>query len=226
GAEFGYSNTNYLLAGLVIERVTKRPVEREVNERVIRPLGLRDTAFPTGAPGIPAGSSRGYIAPAEAGGAWEDGTDYDPSWAGAAGAMTSTARDLARFWRALLGGELLEPEQLDEMLTTTDASSYFGPGVDYGLGIYSQETPCGVSWGHGGDTPDFTYRPYTSRDGSRQFSLVVNAQPSPTITDVEELGRASQELFLEGFCGGATPDADRRLPLPGDLAERGRSARL
>ncbi|MGL5818973.1 MAG: serine hydrolase domain-containing protein [Phycicoccus sp.] len=201
GTEFGYSNTNYLLAGLLVERITRRAIEVEVTEHVIRPLGLRDTVFPTAAPGVPTGASRGYVAPAEKGGAWTDATDYDPSWAGAAGAMTSTAPDMARFYRELLGGRLMSSEQLGEMLETTDASSYFGQPTQYGLGIFAQETPCGTAWGHGGDTPDFTFRPYSSRDGSRQLLVAINAQPAPTITDLDALNAASKKVVERGFCG-------------------------
>ena len=64
-----------------------------------------------------------------------DVTKMDPSWAWAAGAMVSTTADLAHFYQALLGGQLLDPEQLRAMQTTVDASQQFGHGARYGLGL-------------------------------------------------------------------------------------------
>jgi D-alanyl-D-alanine carboxypeptidase len=65
----------------------------------------------------------------------------DTSWAWAAGAMVSTTADLARFYQALLGGQLLPPELLTQMRTTVDASQ-LGHGIRYGLGL---EVPAGLS---------------------------------------------------------------------------------
>jgi CubicO group peptidase (beta-lactamase class C family) len=80
-----------------------------------------------------------------------DVTEMDTSWAWAAGAMVSTTADLARFYQALLGGQLLAPELLKQMRTTVDASQP-GRGMRYGLGL---EVCCGTDAGRScGGTPD------------------------------------------------------------------------
>src|SRR6185503_10742750 len=95
-----YSNTNYLVAGLIVEAVTHRPLGDVLRERIFRPLGLRHTAFAlTGAkPRL-------------------DVTALTPySWA--AGAIVSTTGDVAAFYRALLGGDVVSRPLLHAMLTT------------------------------------------------------------------------------------------------------------
>ncbi len=117
GAGWHYSNTNYVLLGLVIEQVTGRPLAAELERRLIRPLGLRDTSYDESArvPGL---------AP---------GPPQNTSWAGASGALVSTAHDLARFYRALLSGRVLAPAQLAAMKTRDPVA---GP---YGLGLFTRD---------------------------------------------------------------------------------------
>src|SRR4029450_13320497 len=81
-----------------------------------------------------------------------DVTQANPSWAGAAGAMISSAADRARFYQALLGGRLLGPELLKAMQTTVDASEQYGPAAGYGLGLMRLAVGCGgPGWGAGGE---------------------------------------------------------------------------
>ncbi|CAM5692588.1 Putative D-alanyl-D-alanine carboxypeptidase [Streptomyces alboniger] len=103
GEGWAYSNTNYVLAGLLVEKVTGHPLADELDRRVIGPLGLRHTYFP--APGdatIRGPHPKGYDR--DAAGTPVDVTEYDPSWGWAAGQMISTNSDLNRFYGALLGG--------------------------------------------------------------------------------------------------------------------------
>jgi D-alanyl-D-alanine carboxypeptidase len=111
---WAYSNTDYTLLGLLVERVTGHRLERELARRIVRPLRLRDTSFPVRSPAIPGRHARGYSLGED--GRLHDVTRYSPSGAWAAGNGVSTLRDLERFQRALLGGRLLRPAQLREML--------------------------------------------------------------------------------------------------------------
>jgi D-alanyl-D-alanine carboxypeptidase len=160
GADFHYSNTNYVLLGLVVERVTGRPLERELERRIIRPLGLRDTRYDEG-PRV-RGVAPGFVER-------ENVTVQDTSWAGAAGALVSTARDLERFYRALLSGRLLPPAQLAEMKTRDPAA---GP---YGLGLFTVRVSCGEFWGHDGSVPGYLAHAYTN--GRRSVVVLVNRHP-------------------------------------------------
>ncbi|MFD4657476.1 serine hydrolase domain-containing protein [Kitasatospora sp. NPDC058444] len=181
GTEWSYSNTNYVLAGLLIEKVTGRPFAEQVTKRVIDRVGLRHTYFPAaGEEGIREAHPHGYHAP-PTGGPLTDVTELDASWAWAAGDAVSTPSDLNRFFSALLGGRLLAPAQLAEMKTTVKVPDHPGaaPGLEYGLGLFRRPLSCGgASWGHGGATPGFHSLPGVTEDG-RAATVVVTANLVP-----------------------------------------------
>ncbi|MFJ9843365.1 serine hydrolase domain-containing protein [Kitasatospora sp. NPDC101155] len=175
GARWEYSNTNYLVAGLIIQKVTGRPLGEEVNQRIVDRIGLRHTYFPT--PGdmtIHEAHPEGYNQDAD--GSFHDYTELDPSWGWAAGAVVSTNSDIVRFYTALLGGRLLPAAQLAEMRTTVPADEV-GPGVRYGLGLMSTPLSCGgVFWGHGGTIPGY-YTAGGATDDGRAVNLAVTMIP-------------------------------------------------
>lgn len=177
GTKWKYSNTNYVLAGLIIQRVTGRPLAEEMDQRIIKRIGLRHTSFP--APGdrtIREPHPQGYYRDS-AGAPLRDVTDMDPSWGWAAGQMISTNSDLNRFFTALLAGRLLPAAQLAQMRTTVPAA-YFGSGARYGLGLVSRRLSCGgVYWGHGGSLPGYETRGGATDDG-RAAHLAVTMQPA------------------------------------------------
>jgi D-alanyl-D-alanine carboxypeptidase len=144
-----------VLLGLVIERVTGRPLVKELQRRLLRPLGLRDTSLDE-SPRIPG------LAPS---------APQNTSWAGASGALVSTARDLARFYHALLSGRVLKSAQLAAMKTTDPVAG------DYGLGLFTVPASCGPAWGHNGAVPGFVAHAYASPDGARQVVVLVNGEP-------------------------------------------------
>ncbi|MEU3776632.1 serine hydrolase domain-containing protein [Streptomyces sp. NPDC032472] len=178
GAKWAYSNTNYVLAGLIVQEVTGRPLAEEMDRRIIRRLGLRHTSFP--APGevtLRAPHPHGYDRDA-ADGPLRDVTDMDPSWAWAAGQIVSTNSDLNRFFSALIAGRLLPAAQLDQMRTTVPAGHPFGSGARYGLGLVSTPLSCGgVAWGHGGSFPGYETRGGVT-GGGRAAHVAVTARPS------------------------------------------------
>ncbi|GAA3014802.1 serine hydrolase domain-containing protein [Streptomyces lactacystinicus] len=167
GQGWHYSNTNYLLAGLLIEKVTGRPWQREVEQRILRPLGLHDTTMPGLSPLLPGPHAHGYVKLSTGP---VDVTELNPSVMGAAGQGISSAADLNRFIAALLDGRLLRPAELAEMTRTADA----GPGRGYGLGLARFDTPCGVFWGHSGDLPGYSTMAAGTADGRRQLALSHN----------------------------------------------------
>ncbi|MGW7252400.1 serine hydrolase domain-containing protein [Streptomyces decoyicus] len=177
GKKWEYSNTNYVLAGLIIQKVTGRPLAKEMERRVIQRIGLRHTYFP--APGdmtIREPHPQGYYRDA-AGAPLRDITEMDPSWGWAAGQMISTNSDLNQFFTALLAGRLLPAAQLAQMRTTVPAP-YFGSGARYGLGLVSKPLSCGgVYWGHGGSLPGYETRGGATADG-RAADAAVTMQPT------------------------------------------------
>ena len=177
GTSWSYSNTNYVVAGLLVQQVTGRPVEEVVTRRVIEPLHLADTYWPAeGELSLRDDHPHGYFAAAH-GDPWVDVTDLDSSLAWAAGALVSTPGDLLTFTTALLGGELLAPGQLAEMQTTVPVPGA-PAGAGYGLGLLTRPLSCGVAaWGHGGDIPGYTTRGAVTTDG-RGVMLAVTGTPT------------------------------------------------
>ncbi|WP_280221138.1 serine hydrolase domain-containing protein [Nocardia neocaledoniensis] len=174
GAKSVYTNTNYLLAGLLIERVTGNAAADEIGRRILEPLGLHDTYVPAAREtGIRGPHARGYH---QIDGATVDFTDFDPSWGATAGDMVATATDLNRFFTALLSGKLLPPAQVAEMQRTVPFDRM--PGAGYGLALIERTTSCGAqAWGHGGSIVGFATRNAVTPDGTA-VTVTVNQLPS------------------------------------------------
>ncbi|KUL24092.1 serine hydrolase domain-containing protein [Streptomyces regalis] len=160
---FSYSNTNYVLLGLVIEQVTGRSYAAETERRIVAPLGLTGTSFPGSRTSLPSPHGRAYAT---------DGTDVttlDPRVAGAAGELVTTLADVDRFYAALLGGRLLPPHWLREMLDTRAARG------SYGMGLFPVKLPCGtVVWGHNGRIAGSYVRSAATVGGRRVLTFRVN----------------------------------------------------
>jgi D-alanyl-D-alanine carboxypeptidase len=95
----------------------------------------------------------------------------------AAGALVSDADDVARFFRALLGGRLVRRDLL-ALMQTTVAAPQLGPGTGYGLGLLKVGEPCGALWGHTGASPGYVADALNSRGGTRQVVVLANATGS------------------------------------------------
>ena len=186
GDGWSYSNTNYVLAGMLVERVTGRSYAEEIERRVIRPLGLRDTSLPGTSVRVPGPHGRAYSrlngdAP---GARAHDVTALNPSLAGASGEMISSTRDLTRFVRELLRGRLLPPRQLAAMKDTVPS----GAGGDrYGLGLTSRALSCGITvWGHEGTIHGSRSAVFATEDGAHSAAFNVNADWSSGTRDLVE----------------------------------------
>jgi D-alanyl-D-alanine carboxypeptidase len=166
GSRAEYSNTNYVLLGEIVQRVTKRPLGRLLRERIFGPLGLRSTTYEPGARRVDAHQLHGY----EVGGA----SPRDVSWNTfgglmSDGAIVSSARDLAVFFGALIRGRLVTKRLLAKMMTVVPNSH------GEGAGLYRLPSPCGRNyWGHTGGTPGYITFAAASRDGRRVVVVAVN----------------------------------------------------
>lgn len=172
GTGWSYSNSGYFVLGLVLEAVTGRSVESLVEHRIIRPLHLTDTSFPSRRTTIPGFHARGYAPPSFTGAGYVDYTEQSPTWSNAAGAVVSNIDDLRRFYRALLSGQLLRPAELAAMKTLVDDE-----GGGYGLGLYRLQTACGPAWGHDGGVPGYTSISVNEENGRRGMSAIVPTYP-------------------------------------------------
>jgi D-alanyl-D-alanine carboxypeptidase len=187
GRTWSYSNTNYIVLGLLIERVTGHPYGREIDRRILRPLHLDHTLVPGDSPEIPGPHAHGYL-PVDQDGQTRlvDITRINPSWSWAGEEMISTTGDLNRFLAALLGGRLLPAAQLARMTQSVPAIGDWDqyPGARYGLGLEQIPLACGgAAWGHGGDIHGYSTRAWSTLDG-RQVTMSLTLQrlvPTPTI---------------------------------------------
>ncbi|MFF3762669.1 serine hydrolase domain-containing protein [Streptomyces sp. NPDC001922] len=159
GTDWGYSNTNYLVLGMVIDKVSGVGFRTYIERTVLRPLHLDDTYWP--APGelsLRGPHARNYgVHPAHPEGGRVDVTELPGYEFGASGGLVSTPGDLNAFWDGLLGGRIL-PGWAVRLMTrdTTDVGGrdVYPAGSRYGYGIASIPLSCGgVYWGHGGDLP-------------------------------------------------------------------------
>jgi D-alanyl-D-alanine carboxypeptidase len=172
GTSWMYSNTDYILLGLVVEQATGNHYSTEVARRILCPLGLRDTQVPGANPSIAGPHSHGYLPLVQNGTVVPvDITLFNPSVSGAAGEILSTAADLNRFYRALMTGRLLRPAQLAQMRTAWPT----GRSYDYGLGLQTRQLADGTRlWGHEGDIFGYQAASWTTEDGDRQLTVAVN----------------------------------------------------
>jgi D-alanyl-D-alanine carboxypeptidase len=189
GTGWSYSNTGYILLGLVVETAGGATLARELRRRLVEPLGLRHTYLPGDAGELPGPMSRGYSLPVGPGGEVLDGplldfTVQSPSWAWAAGALVSDLGDLAGFFRALLGGRLLPPGLLAEMRSTVPVPPGSTPlplsdHDRYGLGLLETGTPAGRLVGHAGGIPGYLSVVLSAPDGRRQLGVMINVLAAP-----------------------------------------------
>jgi D-alanyl-D-alanine carboxypeptidase len=205
GRKSVYTNTNYVILGQIAEAVTKTRFDRLVRQRLLAPLGLRDTVYPAPTDArLPAPFTRGYVGPGGAeeieklGGAIEAGADvtrWNPSWGNAAGMMISTIDDLARWANGVSGNALLSPRLQRLRLTTTPLDS----SLRYGLGILKL-MPSGRWVGHEGGIPGWSTWALKDAKSGTVVVTSVNAccGGAPAGLTVDILKRLYPETFVAG----------------------------
>jgi len=215
GTGFHYSNTNYVLLGLIAEELEDKPLEEIFQERLFTPLGLTDTSFPAiEDASIPAPYSNGYmytdnvrtittfklpadlLAQAEAGTLLPiDQTEANPSWAWAAGAGISTIADLATMIEAMVGGGLLDADLQAQRLQNVippepDSASAYGWGII--------RSPSGF-FEHGGLING--YNSYAGHDPANKVTVVVWTNLSVAATGAPPAATIAKDL-IERIYGG------------------------
>ena len=172
GTDWWYSNTNYVVLGLVVEAVTSSTLEQQLEQRILMPLKLEATSFPTDT-AFEGPFVHGYVGP-HPGLPIPKGTLVDvssilnPSFAWGMGNMVSNAPDLTRFFAALLTGRLLPTRQLAEMKTGSSANAV------YGLGLRTTYMACGTAVGHEGDIAGYRTTVWAKPSGRRVAVAMVN----------------------------------------------------
>ncbi len=170
GANWAYSNTNYIVLGLIVEATTGKSIADELRTRIFEPLNLRQTSFPSEL-ALPEPAAHGYARP-EVGTLIDLNGLFSPTWAYAAGQIVSTAADVTTFFAALLKGRLLPPALLKEMKTPVPVAG------TYGLGLTTTITRCGRAWGHEGDFIGWRNIVLSTASGRRTADVMVNIDTS------------------------------------------------
>lgn len=189
GEQFEYSNTNLVLLGLVVEKVSGQRLADFIHQRVLHPAHLPHTLFPKGAE-FPAPHPRGYTDQTLTG-AVADATDWNPSWAWAAGAMISDLSDLHHWAKTVATGSLLIPATQAQRLKTLPTGF---PGTTYGLGILETN-----GWiGHNGSIPG--YETVTVYLPAQKATLVIMIN-----TDTTSQGQEPSTLLARAITEIVTP---------------------
>lgn len=213
GTSWAYSNTGYNVLGLLVEKTTRKPLERALAERITGPLHLRDTSLPRDFPFLIRPAAHGYEQLYDAPRGLTDVTTYNYSRYFGAGGMVSSGKDLNRFFDALFGGRLLPADLLEQMKTTVPAG-----GMEYGLGLMKLNLKTAgacaddhVVWGHGGDLPGFNTLSFHDDSGKDISTLAtVDLTVSPDAALKRQLPMVSE------FCTPVVPStrAVAQAPVP------------
>ncbi|MEU2156335.1 serine hydrolase domain-containing protein [Streptomyces sp. NPDC019396] len=196
GQKFQYSNTNTILLGLVIEKASGQSLREYLDRSVLGPAGLDNTLFPEGAE-FPEPHAQGYTNQTPDG-KEANATDWDPSWAWAAGAMISDLPDLRDWARIVATGTLLKPATQAQRLRTLPTGF---PGTGYGLGIFENH-----GWlGHNGSLPG--YQSVTVYLPKSKATMVIL-----TNTDNPYEGNENSTVFAKAVTGIVTPGNVYDLP--------------
>ncbi|GIF16447.1 serine hydrolase domain-containing protein [Actinoplanes teichomyceticus] len=215
GTDWSYSNTNYVLARLLVEQVTGRSFVEEMQRRILQPLGLTGTVSPESSPEIPEPHAHGYYTYQDAG-RWKtvDITRVNPSWVSTGGDMISTTRDLHLFISGLMGGKLLPAPLLAEMCTPRPTPV---PNMGYGLGVFVQDAgpDGGTLITHNGGFAGWAALMYSTPDGSRTLtaSLTTGDAEMDFAEWAEAFQKAQHRLVTEVFCGGPARSDDDAAPV-------------
>ncbi|MFI7610869.1 serine hydrolase domain-containing protein [Nonomuraea terrae] len=207
GTGWSYSNTNYVLARLLIEKVTGRSVAEEMRRLILGPLGLSGTVVPDASPEIPEPHAHAYYRYEDAGERKTvDVTRQNPSWISSGGDMISTTRDLHTFISALLGGKLLPAALLAEMCTPHPTGI---PDMDYGLGVFVVHTDGGGTViSHNGAAVGHAALMYGTPDGSKALTAALNCVDDADLSIATAFRNAQQRLVNEVFRGGQADPTD------------------
>jgi D-alanyl-D-alanine carboxypeptidase len=211
GTEWRYSNTNFIVIGQLVERVTGTPYAVQVWRRILAPLHLRETVLPGSSKDIPGPHAHGYYAYRDAGQFHVlDATRLNPSWAGSAGEIISTTRDLDTFIKALLGGRLLPANLLAEM-TTPSLSPAYGLGMEL---LDAGPTCGGVYYGHTGGIHGYQSVMFSSPDRTTRLEISITTGDLD-LSDPEAAARAGAALnnvLIAALCD--SPPAHSTMLVP------------
>ncbi|MET9137071.1 serine hydrolase domain-containing protein [Streptomyces parvulus] len=192
GAAYSYSNTNFVVLGLMIEHTTGVPIATQYQQRIFEPLGLKNTSYVHPRTTLTGSFARGYVREDDTTLPLVDSTEQTVSWAQSAGAVISNSSDLNRFFAALVSGRLVAPAQLREMMSLVPVNA--DQTQSYGLGLRGRKLSCGVTvYGHTGTVQGYYTYAFTTADGRRSMASMANTSNNGTVNTV--LGGTLEAAF-------------------------------
>lgn len=200
GEKTQYSDTNTIMLGLVVEKVSGMALQEFLQERIFTPVGLPSTTFPTDA-SFSSPHAHGYTEQTPTG-AEADATDWNPSDAWSAGAMISTVDDLGVWAKTLVTGDLLKPQTQADRLDVP-----LNDGIGYGIGIFESH-----GWlGHNGSIPGYQSVTVYLPEADTALVVLLTSDNSVLVDD----GKATSEpstLFAKAITSIISPDHVFDLP--------------
>lgn len=194
GDTFSYSNTNYVVLGRIIEKVTGVDTAEALDTRIFGPAGMKESAYEKGA-AMPAGALSGFLLE---NGELTDVTRYEPSIFSSSGAVVSTVGDLNRFFRALFDGTLLAPGQVSAMQEISASG--------YGVGLLAGGDACDAGagqlvYGQKGNGFGYEALSFSSPDGQRQVTIAWTASAAdPAADPLDKPASAALVTALSATC--------------------------
>ena len=213
GEGWHYSSTNFILLGMAVEAASGKSLAELYQQRIFDPLGMESAEYLEGSPQRGAIVDGYYTIP---GGELTDMTEWNATQAGAAGAIVSTAEDMARYAEGLFGGKLFRDDAtLQEMLAFRELTQREGGGIvaGYGLGLFSYATQGFNAYGHAGQTPGFQSLWFHIPEADTTFMLLTNSGScrvmlAPSNLAPETFGLKAAAVEEEFHC------ANIELPFP------------
>jgi D-alanyl-D-alanine carboxypeptidase len=177
GSRSWYSNTNYVVLGMILAKASHEPLAILLQHRLFDPFHLRSASLSATRANSPP-LAHGYD-----GGKDVTTTAADLTWLGAAGGIVSSAEDVATFYDGLFTGKMLPAPLLHRMRTQRAETNHELPFRGYGLGIATLPTRCGVAYGHSGVAPGFLMHAWTTENGQRSVVVAVNTTLTTQVDD-------------------------------------------
>jgi D-alanyl-D-alanine carboxypeptidase len=197
GAQTEYSDSNYVLLGMILAEVTGRSPRRVITDEIIEPLGLRETSYPRTA-GLPAPFAHGYYAGPQGQGEIRELTRVNPAVPSTAGAMISTIDDLIAWGEELATGTLIGPRLQRQRLRFGAFPNPGGPPVGYGLGILRF-----ADWvGHNGAIFGFSTVTFVDRESGAQIAVAANLSSNSTTPTMDIFAPIAAQLYPESVQAG------------------------
>ena len=214
GTQQQYNGTNYYVAGLLIEKVTGDSYAREVQRRILRPLGLRDTSVPDRRDArLPGPHAHGYVAVTADGTTTLHDVSRQSAWAWAEGGLISSSADLRRLLTQIFAGRLVPRSELAEMFTLpdvkytgSDSNCAIGPNAGracFSAGLTTTTLPNGVTvWGKTGSVPGYTSGMFATRDLREVLVYAINPTGNANGSETPYVSKIAAATFDPDLSAG------------------------